>query len=34
MAAGGFACAREIHIERKFGECRLLMTAPISNNLF
>jgi acyl-CoA dehydrogenase len=30
---GGYAYAKEYHIERKFRECRLLMTAPISNNL-
>ncbi|MCZ6627091.1 MAG: acyl-CoA/acyl-ACP dehydrogenase [SAR324 cluster bacterium] len=30
---GGYAYAKEFHIERKFRECRLLMTAPISNNL-
>ena len=30
---GGYAYAKEFHIERKFRESRLLMTAPISNNL-
>jgi acyl-CoA dehydrogenase len=30
---GGFAFAREYDIERKWRECRLFRTAPISNNL-
>lgn len=30
---GGFAFAREFDIERKWRECRLFRTAPISNNL-
>lgn len=30
---GGYAYAKDYHIERKFRECRLLLTAPISNNL-
>ena len=30
---GGFAFAREYDIERKWRECRLFKTAPISNNL-
>ena len=30
---GGFAFAREYDIERKWRECRLYQTAPISTNL-
>ena len=30
---GGFAFAREYHIERKWRECRLFQTAPISTNM-
>jgi acyl-CoA dehydrogenase len=30
---GGYAYAKEYHIERKYRECRLLRTAPIANNL-
>ncbi len=30
---GGYGYAKEYHIERKYRECRLLKTAPISNNL-
>jgi acyl-CoA dehydrogenase len=30
---GGFAFAREYHIERKFRETRLYQIAPISTNL-
>ena len=30
---GGFAFAREYDIERKWRECRLFTTAPISTNL-
>jgi acyl-CoA dehydrogenase len=30
---GGFAYAREYDIERKWRECRLFRTAPISTNL-
>jgi acyl-CoA dehydrogenase len=30
---GGFAFAREYDIERKWRECRLSRTAPISTNL-
>ncbi len=30
---GGFAFAREFDIERKWRECRLFRTAPVSNNL-
>ena len=30
---GGFAFAREYDIERKWRECRLFQTAPISTNL-
>ncbi|PJK30424.1 acyl-CoA dehydrogenase [Minwuia thermotolerans] len=32
-AHGGFAFAREYHIERKWRECRLFQTAPISTNM-
>lgn len=32
-AHGGYGYAREYHVERKFRETRLLMTAPVSNNL-
>ena len=30
---GGFAFAKEYHIERKWRECRLFQTAPISTNM-
>jgi acyl-CoA dehydrogenase len=30
---GGFAFAKEYHIERKWRECRIFKTAPISTNL-
>ncbi len=33
QAHGGFAFAREYDIERKWRECRLFQTAPISTNL-
>ena len=33
QAFGGFAFAREYDIERKWRECRLMQTAPISTNL-
>jgi acyl-CoA dehydrogenase len=32
-AFGGYGFAREFDIERKFRETRLLLTAPVSNNL-
>lgn len=32
-AHGGFAFAKEYHIERKWRECRLMQTAPISTNM-
>jgi acyl-CoA dehydrogenase len=32
-AHGGFAFAREYHVERKWRECRLFQTAPISTNM-
>jgi acyl-CoA dehydrogenase len=32
-AHGGFAFAKEYHIERKWRECRLFQTAPISTNM-
>ena len=32
-AHGGFAFAKEYHIERKFRETRLYQIAPISTNL-
>ena len=32
-AHGGYGFAAEYDVERKFRECRLLMTAPVSNNL-
>ena len=30
---GGYGFAAEYDVERKFRECRLMMTAPVSNNL-
>jgi acyl-CoA dehydrogenase len=30
---GGYGFATEYHVERKFRETRLLMSAPASNNL-
>ena len=32
-AYGGYGFAREFDVERKFRETRLLLVAPISNNL-
>jgi acyl-CoA dehydrogenase len=32
-AHGGFAFAKEYHVERKWRECRLFQTAPISTNM-
>jgi acyl-CoA dehydrogenase len=32
-AHGGYAYAAEFDVERKFRETRLMMTAPVSNNL-
>jgi alkylation response protein AidB-like acyl-CoA dehydrogenase len=32
-AHGGYGFASEYHVERKFRETRLLMSAPVSNNL-